>query len=228
MYYKDPFLFCMFFHMTILIQIYNCGIFFGLSNCPGAQKKDTWRQLQVWQHSSQTSRSTWQSDLAGHQKMFCQRMRRGKEQHPPAPDRTEKQEGFFFFFFKVDKQCVITCFHLCVFIWMVLYTDGEQVVKSSQGVLSAVPQLQAEEKHLPTCPQLHRPIHHRSFNTFFTTKHWHLLQFCFLFCFFNLTLKQRPRYLPVVSRCTLGIVWPARRAAREVFPTPALPEMKIL
>lgn len=34
--------------------------------------------------------------------------------------------------------------------------------------------------------------------------------------------------LPVVSWCTLGIFRPARRAARAVFPTPLLPEMKTL
>lgn len=197
---------------------------FWLSNT----QKDTWCQLPVWQHSSQTSRSTCQSDLAGHQKMFYQRMRRGKERHPPAPDRTEKQEGFFCSFLGGQGVCDKMCIYLCVFIWMVRYTDGEQVVKSSQGVLSAVPQLQVEEKHLPTCPQLHRPIHHCSFNTFSQQNIDVQINLLLILFFFNLTLKQRALYLPVVSQCILGIVWPARRAAREVFPTPVLPEMKIL
>lgn len=39
------------------------------------------------------------------------------------------------------------------------------MVKSTQGVLPTVPQLQAEEKHSPILSQLHGPIHHRCFNT---------------------------------------------------------------
>lgn len=90
---------------------------------------------------------------------------------------------------------------------MVRYTDGEQVVKSSQGVLSAVPQLQAEEKHLPTCPQLHRPIHHCSFNTFSQQNiDVQINLLLILFIYFDPTLTQRALYLPVVSQCILGIV----------------------
>lgn len=38
------------------------------------------------------SPSTWQSDLTSHQMMSCQWRRRGKEQRPPAPDRTEREK----------------------------------------------------------------------------------------------------------------------------------------
>lgn len=55
-------------------------------------KKDTWCQPPVWQHSLQMSPSTWQSDLTSHQMMSCQWKRRGKEQRPPAPDRTEREK----------------------------------------------------------------------------------------------------------------------------------------
>lgn len=91
---KTSFLFVFLIVWQFLAKYTIVGMFlsFRLSDT----QKDTWCQLPVWQHSSRTFRSTCQSDLAGHQKMFCQRMRRGKEQHPPALDRTEKQEGFFF------------------------------------------------------------------------------------------------------------------------------------
>lgn len=49
---------------------------------------------------------------------------------------------------------------------LLFYTDWEQVIKSSQGALTTVPQLQAEEKHPPIFSQLRRPIHYFSFNTF--------------------------------------------------------------
>lgn len=39
------------------------------------------------------------------------------------------------------------------------------MVKSTEGVLSAVPQLQTEEKHSAALSQLHWPVHHCRLNT---------------------------------------------------------------
>lgn len=51
------------------------------------------------------------------------------------------------------------------FVETLFHTYRKQMVKSSQGVLSTVPQLQTEEKHSTILSQLHGPIDHRGFNT---------------------------------------------------------------
>lgn len=104
---------------------------------------------------------------------------------------------------------------------MVRYADREQVVKSSQGVLSTVPQLQAEEKHLPTCPQLHRPIHHRSFNTFSKKKNIdmqiNLLQFCFLSDF-----KTKGSVLTCCFTVHIGYSMASKTSSKRGFPDTSL------
>lgn len=72
------------------VSIIMWAVFFPLFSIK--HKKDTWCQPPVWQHSSQMSPSTWQSDSTSHQMMSCQWRRRGKEQRPPAPDRTEREK----------------------------------------------------------------------------------------------------------------------------------------
>lgn len=225
MYYKDQF-FVVFNCVTIFGQIYNRGnvsVFLTVQHKKGYLVPTT-------------SLTTFLPDFPVHLSIWFGRSSKDVLSENEKRKRTAstcswqdwKTRGIFFSFLGGQGVCDNMCIYLCVFIWMVRYTDGEQVVKSSQGVLSAVPQLQAEEKHLPTCPQLHRPIHHCSFNTFSQQNIDVQINLLFLKKNLNLTLKQRALYLPVVSQCILGIVWPARRAAREVFPTPVLPEMKIL
>lgn len=46
-----------------------------------------------------------------------------------------------------------------------IYTYWQKMVKSAQGILSTVPQLQTEEKYFATFSQLHWPIHHCCLNT---------------------------------------------------------------
>ena len=46
------------------------------------------------------------------------------------------------------------------------------MVKSTEGVLSAVPQLQTEEKHSAALSQLHWPVHHCRLNTLNKRTHW--------------------------------------------------------